>query len=175
MFVFALGHLWLMGILSSLGCDIGNSAILNQLVAGSIIVMHIKSITVLSLPLRVYGPMRSMHNSSQGVVMARFSGYSPDNYNIFWHVIGLSFVDLSNTSRDGEFPWDAYSQGVEGSADTMLLHVVVGFLELSFCHFYRVFLYSQLTAWCNHVYQSLRWAQCCAFLLLLFLLLLEGR
>ena len=55
-----------MGISSSLGCDIGNSTISNQLVAGSIIMMHIKSITVLSLPLRVYGPMRSTHNAPMG-------------------------------------------------------------------------------------------------------------
>ena len=41
----------------------------NQLEAGSTIVRHIKSISVLSLPLRVYGPMRSTHNASQGFVM----------------------------------------------------------------------------------------------------------
>ena len=106
-----------MGISSSLGCDIGNSAFSKQLVAGSIIVMHIKSITVLSFPLKVYGPMRSTHNASQGVVMASlpavfhiydFYVCSPDNYGNFWHVIGLSFVDLSNTLRDEEFPRDMW-------------------------------------------------------------------
>ena len=53
-----------VGISMSLGCDISNSVILKQLVAGSIIVTPIKSITVLSLPLRVNGPMRSTHNAS---------------------------------------------------------------------------------------------------------------
>jgi hypothetical protein len=89
-----------MGISSSLGCDIGNSTISNQLVAVSIIVMHIKLITVLSLPLRVHGPTRSTHNASQGVVMTSFAGSFPywwflhlftyDNYGVFRHVIGYS-------------------------------------------------------------------------------------
>ena len=65
----------LMGTSSSLGCGI--SAISNQLVAGSIIVMHIKSITVLSLPLMVYGPRRPTHNTFQGVVMASFASSFP--------------------------------------------------------------------------------------------------
>ncbi len=46
----------------------GNSAILNQLEAGSIMVRAVKSICKLSLPLRVYGPMRSTHKHSQGIV-----------------------------------------------------------------------------------------------------------
>jgi hypothetical protein len=62
-----------MGISSSLGCDISNSEISNQLVAGLIIVMHIRSITVLSLFFGAYGHMRSAHNASQGVVMAIFA------------------------------------------------------------------------------------------------------
>ena len=90
-----------MGISSSLGCDIGSSTILNQLVRGSIIVMHIKLITVLSLPLRVYDPMRSTHNASQGVVMASFAGSYPYLWVLhlftwqlwhFWCVIRLSFA-----------------------------------------------------------------------------------
>ena len=55
----------------------GSSIISNQLVAGSIIVRHIKSILEPSLPLRVYGPMRSTHNASQGVVMTSFCGTCP--------------------------------------------------------------------------------------------------
>jgi hypothetical protein len=43
----------------------GRSTISNQLEAGSIIVRAIKSICELSLPLRVYGPMRSTHKNSQ--------------------------------------------------------------------------------------------------------------
>jgi hypothetical protein len=39
-----------------------SSTISNQLVAGSIIVRHIKSILEPSLPLRVYGPIKSTHN-----------------------------------------------------------------------------------------------------------------
>ncbi len=46
----------------------GNSTISNQLDAGSIIVRHMKSICEPSLPLRVYGPIRSTHDASQGVV-----------------------------------------------------------------------------------------------------------
>ncbi len=46
----------------------GNSAISNQPEAGLIMVRAIKSICELSLPLRVYGPMRSTHKHSQGIV-----------------------------------------------------------------------------------------------------------
>ncbi len=55
----------------------GNSAILNQLEAGSIIVRHIKSICVPSLPLRVYGPIRSTHSASHGVMTTSFEGSLP--------------------------------------------------------------------------------------------------
>ena len=41
-----------------------NSTISNQLVAGSIIVRHIKSIIVPSCPFRVYGAIRSGHMAS---------------------------------------------------------------------------------------------------------------
>jgi hypothetical protein len=40
----------------------GNSTISNQLDAGPIMVRTMKSMTVPSLPLRVYGPTRSTHN-----------------------------------------------------------------------------------------------------------------
>ena len=40
----------------------GNSMISSQLVAGSIIIRHIKSISVPSFPLRVNGPMRLPRN-----------------------------------------------------------------------------------------------------------------
>ncbi len=46
----------------------GSSAISNQLGVGAIMVRAIKSICELSLPLRVYGPMRSTHKHSQGIV-----------------------------------------------------------------------------------------------------------
>jgi hypothetical protein len=51
---------------------VGSFVISNQLVAGSIIVRHMKLILVLSLPLRVYFLMRSTHNPLQGVVMTSF-------------------------------------------------------------------------------------------------------
>ena len=75
--VVFVGYVCLCHYAPSLGCDIGNSIILIQLVAGSIIVMHIKSNTFFSLPLQMYGHMRSTHNVSQGVVMASFAGSFP--------------------------------------------------------------------------------------------------
>ncbi len=55
----------------------GSSAISNQLEAGLIMIRAIKSICKLSMPLRVYGPMRSTHKHSQGFVMAVFGGRCP--------------------------------------------------------------------------------------------------
>ncbi len=46
----------------------GYSAFLNQLEVGMIMVRDLKSICKLSLPLRVYGPMRSTHKHSRGIV-----------------------------------------------------------------------------------------------------------
>ncbi len=53
---------------------VGSSTILNQLVAGLIIVRHMKSTLEPSLPLRVYGPMRSTHDATQGAIMTSFGG-----------------------------------------------------------------------------------------------------
>ena len=53
-------------------------------------------------------------------------------------MIGLSFLDQ-------EFPQEVFSRGVKGCGDTMLLHVVVGLLELPFCRPYIVLLESQGT------------------------------
>ena len=87
----------------------GSSTISNQLVAGSIIVRHIKSILEPSLPLRVYKPMRSTHNASQGVVMTSFYGtcphfccvsYWPGKICKIWHMNGWYVVYLSNISRN---------------------------------------------------------------------------
>ncbi len=50
-------------------------------------VRAIKSICELSLPLRVYGSMRSMHNYSQGFVMTVFGGRCPyfcDRLLLIW-------------------------------------------------------------------------------------------
>ena len=134
-----------MGISSSLGCHVGNTAISNQLVAGSMIVTHIKSISVLSLPLRVYGPMRSTH---KGVVMASFAGSFPYLWCLrlftwqLWHFLTCDWTVCLRPFqyiKDKEFPWDMCSWGVEGSGDIMLLHVVVGLLELPFCLFTEYF------------------------------------
>ena len=43
-------------------------------------------------------------------------------------MIGLSFVDLSNTLKDEEFRRDAWSLDVASSGGTMLLHGVGGIL-----------------------------------------------
>ena len=55
----------------------GSSTILNQLVAGPIMVRHIKSISDPSLPLRVYGPIRLTHRHSQNVSTISFGGSFP--------------------------------------------------------------------------------------------------
>ncbi len=66
----------------------GNSAILNQLDEGLIMVRAIKSICKLSLPLRVYGPIRSTHKHSHGFVMTVLGGRCPylrDRLLLTWH------------------------------------------------------------------------------------------
>ncbi len=69
------------------GPDSLNSAISNQLEAGSIMVRAMKSICKLSLPLRVHGPMRSTHKHSQGIVQTVFGGrwpYFRDHLLLIW-------------------------------------------------------------------------------------------
>ncbi len=51
---------------------VGSYIVLNQLIAGSIMVRHMKLILVLSLPLRVYYLMRCTQNALQGVIMNSF-------------------------------------------------------------------------------------------------------
>ena len=55
----------------------GNSTISNQLEAGSIMVSAMKSIAEPSLPLRVYGPIRSTHSASHGVLITILEGRWP--------------------------------------------------------------------------------------------------
>jgi hypothetical protein len=65
----------------------GSSAISNQLKVGLIMVRAIKSICNLSLPLRVYGPMRLTHKHSQGFVMTVFGPRCPyfcDRLLLIW-------------------------------------------------------------------------------------------
>ncbi len=48
---------------------VGTFIMSNKIVAGSIMVRHMKLLLELSLQLRVYCPMRSTHNALQGVIM----------------------------------------------------------------------------------------------------------
>jgi hypothetical protein len=75
---------------------VGSSSILNQLVAGSIIVRHMKSILVPSLPLKVYGPMRFAHNALQGAVVTGFGGICP----YFWLCLLFIWQELQDLTYD---------------------------------------------------------------------------
>ncbi len=72
------------------------TTISNQLVAGSIIVRHMQSILEPSLSLRVYGPMMSTHNASQGVVMTSFGGTRP----YFWLCLSFTLQNLQDLTYD---------------------------------------------------------------------------
>ncbi len=56
---------------------VGSFVVSNQLVAGSIMVRHMKFIFVLSLPLRLYYLMRFTHNALRGVTMTSFDSTWP--------------------------------------------------------------------------------------------------
>ena len=90
----------------------GSSTISNQLLAGSITVRHKNYISDLSLPLRLYGSMKSTHRHSQGVSTTSFGGSFPyflffvywlDKFYRFWHNIGHLLVDFSNTLQPSTF------------------------------------------------------------------------
>jgi hypothetical protein len=75
---------------------VGNSTILNQLEAGSIMVRAMKSIEDPSLPLSVYGPTRSTHKASQGVLITILDGRCP-----YFHVRFLfTWQDLHDFVMD---------------------------------------------------------------------------
>ena len=74
----------------------GSPSISKQLVAGSIIVRHINLILEPSFLLRVYGPMRSTHNASQGVIMTSFGGTCP----YFWLCLLFTWQDLQDLTYD---------------------------------------------------------------------------
>ena len=130
MFVFALKPLCTHGNVKLTRLWYQQFCNLERVGGWSIIVTNIKSITVLSLPFSVYGPMRSTHNASKGVVMVSFAGSFPYLWFLhlftwqlwhFWHVIGLSFIDLSNTSREDGFlkmcrPWVLKNMGYHATA-----------------------------------------------------------
>ena len=76
----------------------GSSTILNQLEAGSIIVRHMKSISVPSLPRSVYGPIKSTHTASQGVIVTILVGSFPyfcERHLFTWH--DLQFLTYDRT------------------------------------------------------------------------------
>ncbi len=56
----------------SIFMTVGSYIVSNQLIAGSIMVRHMKLILVFSLPLRVYYLMRCTHNALWGVIMNSF-------------------------------------------------------------------------------------------------------
>ena len=69
---------------------VGNSTTSSQLEAGSIMVRAIKSIDEPSLPLRVYGPIRSTHRASQGMHITILDGKCPyfsDRFLFTWQVL----------------------------------------------------------------------------------------
>ena len=75
---------------------VGNSTTSSQLEAGSIMVRAMKSIDEPSLPLRVYGPMRSTHRASQGVLITCLGGRCPyfsDRFLFIWQVLHNFVMD----------------------------------------------------------------------------------
>ncbi len=69
---------------------VGSSRTSSQLEAGSIMVRAKKSIDEPSLPLRVYGPMRSTHRASQGTLSTILDGRCPyfsDRFLFIWQVL----------------------------------------------------------------------------------------
>jgi hypothetical protein len=66
----------------------GSSTISNQLDVGLIIVRAMKSMIVPSLPLRVYGPVRTTHNALHGIVVMSLGGRCPSlslHFLLTWH------------------------------------------------------------------------------------------
>ena len=76
-----------------------NSTILSQLVAGSIIVRHIKSISVPSFPLRLHGPMRSTYRAFQGFLITSFVGTL--TLLVFMPFVDLAFMTVFDKRVDG--------------------------------------------------------------------------
>ena len=116
----------------------GSSTISSQLLAGSIMMRHIKSISDPSLPLSVYGPIRLTHRHSQGVSTTSFGGNFPhfcflfvcwlDKIYRFCHSIGHLFVNFSNTSQTPTCLPSKYDLRAVDSGDTMQLCGVKVFL-----------------------------------------------
>ena len=73
-----------------------SDAILNQLEVGSIIVRHMKSISVPSLPRSMYGPIKLTHIASQGVIVTILVGSFP----YFWECLLFTWHDLQFLTYD---------------------------------------------------------------------------
>ncbi len=81
----------------SIFVTVGSYIMLNQLIAGTVMVGHMKSILVLSLPLRVYCLMRPTHNALQGVIMTSFDS----TWLYFW----MCLLFLARSARFDLVPY----------------------------------------------------------------------
>ena len=132
-------------------------SISNQLEAGSIIVRHITSNSVSSLPLRVYGLIRSTHNISQGFVMTSCVGRCPylclchfvsmTSKTVFWHAIGWFVLYLSNTSLRVTSLQDVCIQDAADSGNTNWLLLAEEHWGWQFCHLYIRRVYPLQIEW----------------------------
>ncbi len=119
---------------------VGSYIVLNQFIVGSIMVRHMNSILVLSLPLRVYCLMRCTHNALWGVIMNSFDRTWSYVTLVFgkickiWHY-WIVCAYLFSTSQILLSLWDLSGLGAEGSSGTnwLLCHVeVLGWLSFIF-------------------------------------------
>ncbi len=122
----------------SIFVTVGSFIMLDQLVAGSIMVRHMKLILVLSLPLAVYYLMRCTHNTFQRVIMTSFGGRCPH----FWLCLLLTWQDLQllmylqmavhipfQYIRISSSLQDASAQGVGGNGGTNWLPCALEMME----------------------------------------------
>ncbi len=109
--------------IAELNSATSSSTISNQLVAGSIIVTHIKSISVLFLPLRVYGSIRSTKRVSQGFEITSFVGCFP---YLCWRLCQLVMYALFEICVDRIASLSNTLQHKESLQDMLFLDVVRG-------------------------------------------------
>ncbi len=118
---------------------VGISTTLNQLEAGLIMVRAMKSIDKPSLPLSVYGPTRSTHKASHGVLITILDGRCPyfcvrfyslgkSCMTLLW--IGWCFSFLSSILQVSLSLRDGYAWGAGDSGDTTWLHAFARALVL---------------------------------------------
>ena len=107
----------------------GSSIISNQLLAVSIMVRHIKSSCVSSLPLGVHGHIRSTYNASQGLLMTNLVGsfpyfsfvayWSGKTYRFLW-ILWPYRVMLARSLMRIKSPLVLYALGAVDSGGTTL-------------------------------------------------------